>query len=120
VKTKRLVIATSLGIVFGFVCLAFASSGQQEITLALAASIILGRTLIGVGIGISRFSIKHWSLHGIVLGLVFSLPGSFGAIMGPEDPAYSHTMVFLSTLVMGMIYGFLIELITTVLFKAKQ
>ena len=119
-KTKRFIISTLLGVVFGFVCYGFASSGQNEIPLVLAVNIILGRTLIGVAIGISRFSLKHWTLHGIIMGLIFSLPAAFGAMLGPENPEFSHTMLFVSTIVMGMIYGFLIELITSVLFKAKQ
>ena len=119
-KTKRLVIATLLGVVFGFVCWGFASSGENEISTILAISIILGRSLIGVAIGISRFSLKHWSLHGIIMGLIFSLPAAFGAMLEPENPEFSHTMLFVSTIIMGIVYGFLIELITSVLFKAKQ
>ena len=119
-KTKRLVISILLGVVFGFVCYGFASSGQNEIATILAVNIIFGRTLIGVAIGISRFSVKHWSLHGIIMGLIFSLPAAFGAMLGPENPEFNHIMLFVSTIVMGMIYGFLIELITSVLFKAKQ
>jgi len=119
-KTKRLIIATILGVIFGFVCYGMASSGQGEISTILAINIILGRVLIGFGIGISRFSMKHWSLHGIIMGLIFSLPAGFGALLAPENPEFSHTMMFIATIVMGMIYGFLIELITSVLFKAKQ
>jgi hypothetical protein len=119
-KTKRLVISTLLGVVFGFVCYGLASSGQNEISLILALNIILGRTLIGVAIGISRFPCKHWALHGIIMGFVFSLPAAFGAMLGPEKTGFTHAMLFVSTLVMGVIYGFLIELITSVVFKAKQ
>jgi len=119
-KTKRLFISTLLGVVFGFVCFGFASSGQNEISTILALNIVLGRTLIGVAIGISRFTLKHWSLHGLLMGLVFSLPAGFGAMLGPETPEFSHTMLMTSTVVMGMIYGFLIELITSVVFKARQ
>jgi hypothetical protein len=119
-KTKRLIISTLLGVVFGFVCYGFASIGQNEISTLLALNIILGRTLIGVAIGISRFTLKHWSLHGIIMGLVFSIPAGFGAMLGPENPEFSHTMLMTSTIVMGMIYGFLIELITSLVFKAKQ
>jgi K+-transporting ATPase c subunit len=54
------------------------------------------------------------------MGAIFSLPAAFGAMLGPENPEFSHTMLFVSTVVMGIIYGFLIELITSVLFKAKQ
>ena len=119
-KTKRLVIATLLGLVFGGVCFGFASSGGNEVSQILAANIILGRTLIGFAIGISRFSMKHWAIHGIVMGFVFSLPAGFGAMLGPENPEFSHAMMLVSTIVMGMIYGFLIELITSVVFTAKM
>jgi hypothetical protein len=118
-KAKRLIISTLLGIVFGFVCYGFAASGEYEIPIFLAVNIILGRTLIGVAIGISRFTLKHWSLHGIIMGFIFSLPAGFGAMLGPENPEFSHTMLLVSTIVMGMVYGFLIELITTVVFKAR-
>jgi len=119
-KTKRLIISTLLGLAFGFVCYGFASGGENEISTILALNIILGRTLIGVAIGISRFTLKHWTLHGIIMGLVFSLPAGLGAMLGPETPEFSHTMMMTSTIVMGMVYGFLIELITSVVFKAKQ
>ncbi len=119
-KTKRLIISTLLGVVFGFVCYGFASSGQNEISTILALNIILGRTLIGIAIGISRFTLKHWSLHGIIMGFVFSIPAGFGAMLGPENPEFSHSMILVSTIIMGMIYGFLIEFLTSVVFKAKQ
>ncbi len=118
-KIKRLIIATLLGVLFGFVCYGMAASGGKEIPFALAINIILGRTLIGFGIGISRFSFKHWAIHGLIMGLVFSIPAAFGALLAPESPEFSHSRMFIATIVMGMIYGFLIELITSILFKAK-
>ncbi|MBT3169730.1 MAG: hypothetical protein HN952_06485 [Candidatus Cloacimonetes bacterium] len=117
---KRLIIATLLGLVFGFVCLSLAKSGVYEISTALAVSIVSGRVLIGFAIGISKFSFKHWSIHGLVMGLIVSLPAGFGAMIGPENPEFTHKMLFLSTVITGMIYGFLIELITSAIFKAKQ
>lgn len=119
-KTKRLIISTLLGLAMGFVCYGFASSDGNAIPLILALNIILGRMLIGVAIGISRFKIVHWSLHGLVMGLIFSLPAGFGAMLAPENPEFPPVMMFTATVVMGMIYGVLIELITTVLFKARQ
>jgi hypothetical protein len=119
-KTKRLIIATLLGVLSGYVCYLLATSGGNQMSQALALNIILGRTLIGFGIGISRFSLKHWSLHGLAMGFIFSIPAAFGALLAPENLEFSHTMLFVSTLVMGMIYGFLIEFVTSVIFKAKQ
>ncbi len=117
---KRLNIATLLGLAFGFVCFGFACSGPNEISNMLAINIILGRTLIGFAIGISRFPMGHWSIHGLVMGFIFSLPAGFGAMLAPENPEFSHATMFVATVVMGVIYGFLIELITTVVFKARQ
>jgi len=117
---KRLIVATISGLVFGFVCIGFASFGSQDFNLWLALAVILGRTLIGFAIGISRFPMKHWALHGIVMGFIFGLPGAFGAGSAPEGTGMSAEMIFVDILVMGVIYGFLIELITTVFFKAKM
>ncbi len=117
---KRLIIATISGLLFGFVCFAFACSGPGEVETWLGITIISGRTLMGFGIGISRFQIKNWAINGIVMGFIFSLPAAFGTMLGPENPEFSHQMLLTSTIVMGVIYGFLIELITTVFFKAKM
>lgn len=113
VNSKRLLIATLFGIIFGFVCWGFAASGGPQ-PWYFAVSTILGRTLIGFAIGISAFKIAWW-LHGIIMGFVFSLPMAFYGFYVPEQ----GTMIFFGTIVMGIIYGFLIELITTVAFKAK-
>jgi len=40
--------------------------------------------------------------------------------MAPEMPDFGKTEMFLATILMGMAYGLLIELITSVLFKAKM
>jgi hypothetical protein len=116
---KRLIIATLSGLLFGFVCFGFACSGSGEIETWLGISIIASRTLMGFGIGISRFSMKNWAIHGIIMGFIFSLPAAFGTMMGPVNPEFTPEMLAISTVVMGIIYGFLIELITSVFFKAK-
>ncbi len=118
--TKRLIIATILGIVFGIICYLFAKSGAGYVSKVVALSIISGRTLIGIAIGISNFNAKHWSLHGLLMGLIFSIPSGFGAILGSGTPDFTPKMMLIMTIVMGMVYGFLIELITSVVFKAKQ
>jgi hypothetical protein len=61
-------------------------------------------------IGISALKIQWW-LHGIVLGLISSIPMAIAVI-----PQYD---IFIGTFVMGLIYGFLTEVITTKLFKAN-
>jgi hypothetical protein len=54
------------------------------------------------------------------MGLIFSLLLAFSGLMAPESPEYSKATMFISTVVLGMIYGLLIELITSLPFKAKM
>lgn len=115
---KRVIIATVLGVVFGFVCYGFASSGG-ELPTAVGLQIIASRTLIGFTIGISILNMP-WALHGVLIGLLYSLPLALSGLMAPETPEFSTKAMFISTVVMGVIYGFLIELITSVVFKAKK
>ena len=119
-KTKRLLIATLLGVASGFVCCAMAKSGGNELPTLLSVNIISSRALIGIAIGLSRFPMKHWALHGLIIGLVFSIPAAFGAMLGPENPEFNYQAMFIATVFMGGVYGLLIEFITNVLFKAKQ
>lgn len=118
-STKRLVVASISGVLFGFVCYGFASSGPEPLQWPLAFQIILSRTLIGVAIGLSAFNFGHWTVRGLLVGLVFSLPLAFSGYMAPESPDFNKDAMFFWTLALGMIYGLLIELITSVLFKAK-
>ena len=62
-------------------------------------------------IGISALKMNWW-FHGLVLGFIGSIPMAI--------PIINDIQIFIGTFVMGMIYGFLIELITSVLFKAKS
>jgi len=116
--TKRLTIATIVGLLCGIVCWQLAKMGQ-DLHWALTVNIILARTLLGFGIGISNLKMSWW-LHGIVLGFIFSLPMAFPTLMQTASTEASNVYIFLGTLVMGVIYGFVIELITSILFKAKQ
>ena len=119
-KAKRIIIATLSGVLFGFVCFGFASSGPGELALPVIIQIITSRTLIGFAIGISCFSLKHWSLHGSIMGMIFSIPLAFSGLMAPDNPEFSKASMFIWTIVLGMIYGLLIEVITSLLFKARM
>ena len=76
--------------------------------------------IAGVAIGISCLSCGHWAIHGLVMGLLFSIPLAFSGLMAPDNPDCSACMMFIMTIVMGMIYGLLIEVITSVLFRARM
>lgn len=118
-KTKRIIIATLTGVVFGLVCFALASSGAGKLPLPAAIQIIASRALIGFAIGISCLSMGHWSIHGLIMGMIFSFPLAFSGLMAPDNPGFSKISMFIWTIVLGMIYGLLIEVITSLLFKAK-
>ncbi|MBN2007739.1 hypothetical protein JW960_00170 [candidate division KSB1 bacterium] len=112
--SKRVIIATLCGLVCGLICLKMASSSPdsaETMSTGLKLSIVFGRTLLGFAIGISSLRMKWW-LHGIVLGIITSFPMAF--------PNLDQMPIFIGTFVMGIIYGLLIELVTSVLFKAKS
>ena len=54
------------------------------------------------------------------MGLIFSLLLAFSGLMTPESPEYGKATMFISTVVLGMIYGPLIQLITSLPFNAKM
>lgn len=109
----RVLVTTILGFVFGIVCWLLASSGSPEMTAPIAWSIILSRTLLGFVIGISAWKINY-IFHGIILGFIVSIP------MAMSSLGFKGFKIFLGTLIMGMIYGFLIELITHFVVKEKK
>ena len=117
---KRLVVATLSGVLFGLVCLGLASSGPAPLPWPVGAQIVTSRTLIGVAIGVSALSVGHWAVHGLLMGLLFSLPLAFSGLMAPDNPEFSKNAMLVWTVLLGMIYGLLIEAITTAGFKARQ
>jgi len=119
-NTKRCIIATITGFATGFICLALASGSPGVLPAAVGYQIVFSRALAGFTIGISVFKMGHWLIHGAVIGAVFSLPLAFSGLMAPDNPEFDKTTMFVMTVVMGTIYGILIEFVTSVLFKAKM
>ena len=117
---KRVIVATLAGVVCGLACVGLASSSPGQLPWPVILQIIASRTLIGFAIGISSLSLGHWAIHGLAMGLVFSLPLAFSGLLAPDNPEFSKTAMWIGTVVLGMVYGFLIELITSVFFKARQ
>jgi hypothetical protein len=110
---KRVLIATLCGFIFGIICMLLANSNPaavEPIPITIRGMIIGSRTLLGFTIGISALCLVWWQ-HGLVLGFITSIPI---ALMKMDDIS-----IMISTLVMGLIYGFLTELITSIVFKAK-
>jgi hypothetical protein len=118
-RTKRVIVATLSGVFFGFVCYGLASMGDGALAWPAAVQIIASRMLIGFAIGISCLTVAHWSLHGLLMGVIFSIPLAFSGLMAPASPDYSTAEMFVWTIILGMAYGLLIEVITSAIFKAK-
>ena len=114
---KRAYIANLMGVLAGIACCLLSSSGDP-IPLKVLANIFAGRVLIGFVIGISAWKMP-WALHGSLMGLIVGIPSALGAMMS-TNPEFGKYEMFFMTLVMGIIYGFIIELVTSVFFKAKQ
>jgi hypothetical protein len=112
-SAKRVIITTICGFVFGLFCMYLASSNPQG-TAPLSATtkclIVISRTLLGFTIGISALRLNWW-LHGFVLGIICSIPMAI--------PVLDRPGIAVSTIVMGIVYGVLTELITSKGFKAK-
>jgi hypothetical protein len=54
------------------------------------------------------------------MGLLFSMPLAFSGLMAPDNPEFNKTAMWVWTVVLGVVYGLLIKLITSVFFKARQ
>lgn len=113
---KRFYLACLMGILAGVACVLL-SRGQGALSLKEMAFIFTSRALIGFVIGISGLKIA-WALHGFLMGLIVSIPSGFFVMMDPP-PEFGKWGMLVIWIVGGGIYGFLIELITSVVFKAK-
>jgi len=110
-KMNRLVWSTGLGIVAGIICWIFTSTSPSMpaslLTLPLAISIVMNRTLLGFAIGISGWKDLNYLVHGALMGAVFSMPMALFA----EPVAAALTMIA------GVAYGVGIEYVVTKVLK---
>jgi len=115
VYAKRLCIAILFGIITGLLC---AYGGKWKMgdamTCCMMWATIFNRAFIGFAIGISAWKLG-WFLHGILMGFLGTLPISVaGAINECSFGAFIMLSLF------GILWGFIIELFTTVIFKAPM
>ena len=87
-----------------------ASGGRVELTAIIVATGIGNRVLIGFVIGISNLRINYL-LHGALIGFLVTLSSSVGIL-------FTSIQGFIMYTVAGIIYGILIELFATKVFKA--
>ncbi len=110
VNPKRIIVATTFGIVAGIICLIGAISLNLEIDALRLIFIIVNRTLIGFVIGISALRMK-WVLHGLLLGEIVGLPFFLFDLMEVD------LSIALGVLIINGLFGIMIEFFTTIVFK---
>ncbi len=116
---KRVLIATALGLAFGVLNWFVATfAAPKPIPRSGIATIILGRGVLGFVIGNSAWRIRWW-LHGLLLGFIVSLPAASGARLMSMQFGMSPDVLPVLVLLLGLVIGFLIELLTSVIFKAR-
>jgi hypothetical protein len=114
-KALRIVAATILGAVAGVVCWQLGkSSGKITLDTPMILGIIANRTLLGFIIGISGLRRLNFLLHGVIIGLVATIPMSIYPLAGGDWVSFALLEVA------GAAYGILIELIVTKLLKAPM
>ena len=109
-NVKRLIICVIGGIIAAVICvMGMKSSGRMELTTPILLSSIGNRVLIGFVIGVSGWRINYL-LHGTVIGLLVTLSSSVAIL--PDN-----LNGFLLYTIAGMVYGLLIQLVATKVFK---
>ncbi|MDY6915373.1 MAG: hypothetical protein SVM86_03525 [Candidatus Cloacimonadota bacterium] len=99
-KANRVIIATIVGLILGIVFYLIFTTGLSFWQIFLTGG------LLGFLIGVSALRMCWW-LHGIIMGIVVTLP--LAVIMAK----------WWLVLIIGLVIGFLIELITTAIFRAQ-
>ena len=112
-NVKRVIICTIGGIIAAAICVGgMAAGGRVELTAVIIASGIGNRVLIGFVIGISNWRI-NFLLHGALIGLLVTLSSSVGIL-------FTNMQGFIMYTVAGIVYGMLIELFATKVFKTPM
>ena len=111
---KRLLICVFGGVLSAIIC--FLGSqiifGFPKITWDTLAATMANRLLLGLVIGISSWRINYL-LHGAILGLIVSLSVSIGFLASNMLGFFLYTSA-------GILYGILIEWLSTDAFKAPM
>lgn len=110
-KSARILTTTLLGVVFGIICMLLSRATAGVAYWPLGISFLLHHTVMGLVIGASSLKM-NWAAHGIFWGAVF---GVFLAI-SQVGAAMQWWVVFIAVVV----WGFLIETLTTKAFKRPQ
>ena len=111
---KRLWVCVLGGMISAVICLVGRQIlfGFPKVTWENIAATVANRLLLGFAIGISCWRINYL-LHGAVLGLIFSLSVSIGFLS-------INILAFFLYTTAGILYGLVIEWLSTDVFKAPM
>ncbi len=110
-KPSRLIITTILGAVFGIICMLLSRYSAAVAFWPIGISFLLNHTVMGFAIGVSSLKM-NWAAHGALWGALFGLFTAIGSI----GTGLAPLMVFIAII----IWGFLIEVLATKVFKQPQ
>jgi len=120
---QRKLICVTLGILFGLLCVYFANMDARKSIWGtpLMWSILYNRLLIGffitiIGVfnwhGLFGFRYSPW-LRGLMIGMLVSVDMAIGVFMNPEIATKQVKVIFWSTIIIGGIYGLIIDVVAT-------
>ncbi len=112
-RSVRVVTTTLLGVAFGIICMLLSKSTAEVDYWPLGVSFLLHHTVLGLVIGVSSLKM-NWAAHGTFWGAAFGLFLAISLVGTGTD--LEPWLVFL----MVVVWGFLIETLTTKLFKRPQ
>jgi hypothetical protein len=114
-RGRRLVVSTAFGFVAGIICYLGGKYGlKDDISTVMFLYILVNRVLIGFVIGVSTLRM-HWALHGPLVGAVVGLPFAVGCLL-----EQSNLETAIAALILGAVYGLMIEFFTSVVFGAGR
>jgi hypothetical protein len=113
VTGKRVFLSTVFGIVTGILCYLMSRGSMAVFPGWMVFTTIFNRTLIGFSIGASGLR-WNWIWHGIFWGLLISL------LMAVPAWGAGSFRGFYLIMIAGAVWGFLIELFTSKVFKASR
>ena len=108
VKSSRVITTTILGAVFGVICMLLSRYTGEVAFWPMGVSFLLHHAVMGFAIGASSLKM-NWAAHGVLWGALF---GIFLLVGGIETFPDAWAL-----LVFSIIWGFLIELLATKVFK---